>query len=70
MTNHEHYICKKEVAKLLMRDRGISYDDAFALVPDEAITTRNPQEVYSNLFREEIKDTPKEKSPRKARREK
>lgn len=53
MTPHEHYLCKKEVAKLLMRDKGISFDEAFALVPDEAITSHNPQQVYSELYRAE-----------------
>ena len=65
MTEHEHYICKKETAKLLMRDKGVSFEEAFAMVPDEAVTSRNPQEVYSALFRAEVKDTPKEQSPSK-----
>lgn len=46
---HDHYMVKKEVAKLYAAESGLSFKEAFEAIPDELINTMDYNAIYAKL---------------------
>lgn len=65
MTHHQTYITKKNVAKLIMAKKEITFKEAFDSIPDEVIISTDHNAIFETLLSGKFDGTPKKDKKKK-----